>query len=71
MKMEKLASFLRNFLVLKKVYLDITYVVEDYAINYTFHGWETFIKDIIEHEQPKVLLINAISNPREYAITDL
>ena len=55
---------------IKKAYPDISCVVEDGAIYYSPHSWETLLTDIIEHEHPEVVFINRIILPREKLDTE-
>ncbi len=55
----------------KKIYPDIPYIVEDYAIHYSAAGWESLVKSIIKFEQPKVLFINHLTNPEQMIDSDV
>lgn len=56
---------------IRKVYPDLSYLVEDGAIWYTPYGWEKFITDFIEHEHPQAVFIDSVCAPGEKASEEL
>lgn len=49
----------------------ISFVIEDDALHFTEIGWKELIEDIIKHQKPNVIFINAISEPLKKVDTKL